>query len=83
MMKVISQHSCSGIQHFNDGNECSEVAVVFMDGKSYLSHTGYANESNVQLGEADYVGEEIFRSDLLVVYCPFCGIRLPETTRQQ
>lgn len=36
----------------------------------------YANEAEVKMGEAEYVGEVTYHSMILVNYCPFCGVGL-------
>lgn len=36
----------------------------------------YADQQEVDIGEAEYVGEITYHSMIIVNYCPFCGAKL-------
>ncbi len=36
----------------------------------------YADESEVKMGEAEYVGEITYHSMIAINFCPFCGEKL-------
>ncbi|WP_097458690.1 hypothetical protein [Mangrovitalea sediminis] len=36
----------------------------------------FADETEVKIGEAEYVGEITYHSMILVNFCPFCGMKL-------
>tara|TARA_B110000977_G_C10873083_1_gene414435 strand:- start:288 stop:686 length:399 start_codon:yes stop_codon:yes gene_type:complete len=38
----------------------------------------YADEQEVELGEAEYVDEVTYHSMISISYCPFCGVNLLE-----
>ncbi|MFA7555180.1 MAG: hypothetical protein WCY88_13095 [Spongiibacteraceae bacterium] len=40
----------------------------------------YADEYEVEMGEADYVDEITYHSMIVVNYCPFCGINLKQSS---
>lgn len=41
----------------------------------------YADEYEVEMGEADHVGEITYHSMIVVNYCPFCGVELNQKTQ--
>jgi hypothetical protein len=52
------------------------VRCLRQQGAWYLCHESFAGEQDVIAGEADHVGEVISSLQLLIQFCPFCGIRL-------
>jgi len=42
----------------------------------YLALSHYASEQDVEDGDAEYKGALFFSSELLILYCPFCGTKL-------
>lgn len=42
----------------------------------YFTIVSYANELAVRDGQAIYVGEELSRIEVVINYCPFCGMKL-------
>lgn len=41
-----------------------------------LHNIHYADEKEVEIGEAEYIGEVTYHSMIIVNYCPFCGEKL-------
>jgi hypothetical protein len=58
------------------------VHCIEVNGEEYnvwqLHNLHYADETEVKMGEAEFVGEITYHSMIKVNYCPFCGARLGE-----
>ncbi|WP_370979139.1 hypothetical protein [Agaribacterium sp. ZY112] len=74
------EHRCSANKHPKADRLVHCVTAHDEPFDSWQLHNiHYADETEVNLGEADYVGEITYHSMILVNYCPFCGAQLKQS----
>jgi hypothetical protein len=68
-------HQCKWIEHKNNSGDAS-VKVSFIDDRWIFVRERFASAKHVEDGEAQYVGELLFTSQIPINFCPYCGIQL-------
>ncbi len=77
-MKTTKEHICAGETLAND----SETKIIYgptvdKEWDSWIFQiSSIADQKEVEMGEAEYVGELLYQTQLAIAYCPFCGKRL-------
>lgn len=72
----MNDHYC---EYLNDLNYRYSESTITYDNNlktwKYV-HKRYADEMEVRMGEAEFVGEHVSSSEVEIIFCPFCGAKL-------
>ena len=72
----IANHTCIELSSSRCNSDDQKTSITREDGAWFFKIEEFADKEMVADGEADYEGEEIFSSGMLIKYCPFCGLEL-------
>jgi len=76
-MESIKEHICPEARCFDDETRIIYGPSINNDWGSWiLQITHLADKKEVEMGEAEFVGELTHQVELAIKYCPFCGVEL-------
>ncbi len=78
-MNTVKTHCCNELKLDQDGDEDDSLFMQYdHEAKSWmLVYKSYADDKEVEMGEAEYRGELVFSIELKINFCPYCGLKLP------
>ncbi len=69
-------HCCNGLKLDQKGDEDNSISIQYddkADGWLFI-YRRYADDKEVEMGEAEYKGELVFGLETKISFCPYCGI---------
>ena len=70
-------HQCHWVRLKND-LEDESIIICGIDDEWVFTRNRFANAICVEDGQADYIGELLFTSHIVINFCPYCGEKLSD-----
>ncbi len=74
-------HCCNELKLDQSGDEDNSISIQYDDKADdwLFIYRRYADDKEVEMGEAEYKGELVFGLETKIYFCPYCGIKLPQS----
>ena len=77
---MLKKHSCEKLIDYLQGDEHLKILFEYSPAVQEWKMTfeQYADQKEVDMGEADFEGELSLSVEMTVHFCPYCGIKFEE-----